>query len=191
LRTARPGTELVAYVMNNYWHTNFKADQPGPVTFRMSLIPHDGFDAARATRAGLFASVPPQVGAPGAIGAAFLLDNAHLVVTALAPTADGAADLVRLWNPGADAQSATIRWNGVARRVMISGPDGAPGTVAPTHISVPPHSVITLRVERLPIRDGASYGSSTLAGRHVTGSVLMPRRVLTTSTRDGLTLMSR
>mgnify|MGYP000741737662 CR=1 FL=1 len=45
---ALPGTELVAYAMNNYWHTNFKADQPGHVSFRVTLLPHGAFDAASA-----------------------------------------------------------------------------------------------------------------------------------------------
>jgi hypothetical protein len=30
------------YVMNNYWMTNYKADQEGWVTFHYSLFPHDG-----------------------------------------------------------------------------------------------------------------------------------------------------
>jgi alpha-mannosidase len=56
-----PGTELVAYAMNNYWHTNFKADQPGPVTFRVVLLPHGPFDVAEALRAALAVSEPPVV----------------------------------------------------------------------------------------------------------------------------------
>jgi hypothetical protein len=53
LRHSLPGTELVAYAMNNYWHTNFKADQPGPVTFRVILVPHGRFDAAVARQTAL------------------------------------------------------------------------------------------------------------------------------------------
>jgi hypothetical protein len=58
---ALPGTELIAYAMNNYWHTNFKADQPGPVTWRLVLVPHGRFDAVTTTRAALQVSEPPVV----------------------------------------------------------------------------------------------------------------------------------
>jgi hypothetical protein len=29
--------------MNNYWHTNYKADQSGEVTFRFVITFHKGF----------------------------------------------------------------------------------------------------------------------------------------------------
>ena len=29
-----------SWVMNNHWHTNYKADQEGPVTFRYAIAPH-------------------------------------------------------------------------------------------------------------------------------------------------------
>jgi hypothetical protein len=61
---ALPGTELIAYAMNNYWHTNFKADQPGPVTFRIVILPHGPFDPVAATRAAAAVSEPPVVTLP-------------------------------------------------------------------------------------------------------------------------------
>ena len=49
--TLEPSQTLFSYVMNNYWHTNYKADQEGDVMFRYSLRPHAGryraIDAAR------------------------------------------------------------------------------------------------------------------------------------------------
>ncbi len=44
-----PGATLYAYLLNNYWHTNYKADQSGPMRFRFVLRPHGPFDA-RALR---------------------------------------------------------------------------------------------------------------------------------------------
>ncbi len=45
-----PGSTLYAYLLNNYWHTNYKADQSGPMRFRFVLRPHGRFDAAALRR---------------------------------------------------------------------------------------------------------------------------------------------
>jgi hypothetical protein len=34
------GTTVHAYLLNNYWHTNYKADQEGRLRFRFVLRPH-------------------------------------------------------------------------------------------------------------------------------------------------------
>ena len=34
------GTTVHAYLLNNYWHTNYKADQEGLLRFRFVLRPH-------------------------------------------------------------------------------------------------------------------------------------------------------
>ncbi len=46
-------SSFYSYVMNNYWHTNFKADQEGPVTFRYVIRPHGPWDGAEAERFGI------------------------------------------------------------------------------------------------------------------------------------------
>jgi hypothetical protein len=47
-----PGNTVYSYVLNNYWHTNFKADQSGEIEFHYSLQPHGPFDADAATAFG-------------------------------------------------------------------------------------------------------------------------------------------
>ncbi len=153
LRHSLPGTELIAYAMNNYWHTNYKADQPGPVTFRVSLLPHGPFDAAAATRAGLEASEPPLV-LPAEVtpvrGSFFVLDNPAVIVSSVTPSADGLADMVRLWNPGTLAQRVGFRWSSApARRVALSSPFEERGALAPARIAVPALGAVTVRVERV------------------------------------------
>ncbi|MBK8922686.1 MAG: glycoside hydrolase [Saprospirales bacterium] len=46
------------YAMNNYWHTNYKADQGGRVRFDVYLHLHDAFDAGQAARWGAEAVEP-------------------------------------------------------------------------------------------------------------------------------------
>ena len=47
------------YAMNNYWHTNYKADQSGKVTFDVYLkFNKQPFDAAQANRFGYDCTEP-------------------------------------------------------------------------------------------------------------------------------------
>ena len=57
-----PSTRLYSYAMNNYWHTNYKADQEGPVTLRYAVTPHRGPDGARAKKLALEAATPLVAG---------------------------------------------------------------------------------------------------------------------------------
>lgn len=52
---------VFAYVMNNYWHTNYKADQDGKVTFNFILQFHKEFDLGDAQRLGAEATEPLMV----------------------------------------------------------------------------------------------------------------------------------
>lgn len=44
---------IYLYALNNYWHTNFKADQEGPITFDIYLKRHGAFKLEDARRFGL------------------------------------------------------------------------------------------------------------------------------------------
>jgi hypothetical protein len=53
LRT-QPGAALYSYAMNNYWETNYRADQPGITRFQYTLHPRTGaFSRQAADRAAL------------------------------------------------------------------------------------------------------------------------------------------
>ncbi len=47
------GGRVFSYVLNNYWHTNYKASQGGPLTFRYSLTSARRIDRADAFRRGV------------------------------------------------------------------------------------------------------------------------------------------
>lgn len=151
LRHALPGTELIAYAMNNYWHTNYKADQPGPVTFRVTLIPHGAFDASQSTHAALDVVAPPTVMRAREVVAPqppFTIDNDSVIVSSIAPSADGKAWMVRLWNPSSRAARVSFLWKvGGAPMIWISSPSEERGDVAPAKIEIPAMGVVTVRVE--------------------------------------------
>ncbi|MBL0127888.1 MAG: hypothetical protein IPP83_10630 [Flavobacteriales bacterium] len=50
---AHSSSTLYLYALNNYWHTNFKADQEGPITFDIYLKMHGPFKLEDARRFGL------------------------------------------------------------------------------------------------------------------------------------------
>jgi hypothetical protein len=50
---AKSSSTLYLYALNNYWHTNFKADQEGPITFDIYLKMHGPFNLEEARRFGL------------------------------------------------------------------------------------------------------------------------------------------
>jgi len=50
---AHSSSTIYLYALNNYWHTNFKADQEGPITFDIYLKMHGPFKLEDARRFGL------------------------------------------------------------------------------------------------------------------------------------------
>jgi hypothetical protein len=50
---AKSSSRIYLYALNNYWHTNFKADQEGPITYDIYLKMHGPFKLDDARRFGL------------------------------------------------------------------------------------------------------------------------------------------
>lgn len=112
---------LYSYAMNNYWHTNYKASQGGPATFRFVL------DAAasdgEAARLGWQESMPvgvryvarPQEGSLPATSASLItLSRDDVVVTAVKGSIEGDGLVVRLF-PYAPERTAVSLQLGSAR----------------------------------------------------------------------------
>ena len=117
-----PSSTLISYVMNNYWETNYRAWQEGPVTFRYTMRPHDGFDPAAATRVGLEASQPLVVCNmdPGAARPGFdLIVEPTDIIAMIAPPEPGRNTFgLRLYNPTAKTIRARVRMAGVEQELI-------------------------------------------------------------------------
>jgi hypothetical protein len=109
---------VFAYVMNNYWHTNYKAGQDGEFLFRFALTSRAKTDAAASAAFGaavasplVAAAVeggPGGVLAPGAGSLAAVAEpNVRLVAAKRAET--GAGLVLRLWEVGGRATTAHVR----------------------------------------------------------------------------------
>jgi hypothetical protein len=101
---------LLSWVMNNYWMTNFRSSQPGPVRFRWELITHDGpFDARVAAAAGAEAAaapfelhpvLAPAPTSPPRAGRVVDVTGDGIMAIAVGPARQGEGMIVRLVNPG-------------------------------------------------------------------------------------------
>ena len=160
-----PRTQTVlSYVMNNYWHTNFKADQAGPVAFQYALRPHGSFRPEEAVRLGAerraLLVVAPARGAPPlpsllrleAVGLAVARGAAEpspVVVTSVRPTSDRRGWLVALFNPTAEEQQVRFAWR-PGERIDLSHSDSGerPGAPVLGALALPAHGTATVRAER-------------------------------------------
>lgn len=112
---------LLAWVVNNYWETNFRAHQPGIVHARYRLLPHTGgFDESAAHRAGLEAQYADpllqHLGEPriagGTLpesGSLLHLPGAPFYVLRVQPGAERGTIMLRLLNASESAQTAVVK----------------------------------------------------------------------------------
>jgi alpha-mannosidase len=158
LETIHPSSQIYSWVMNNHWHTNYRADQEGPTWFRFALQPHAAYDPLTATRFGVESTEPlivaPAQG-PAPMSARLRLTgspgrsatDAGVVATAFKPSDDGRALILRLFNPTGRPQPARVDWNPPVHHVWLSSAREETGPAAPAVISVPALGMVTVRVE--------------------------------------------
>ena len=166
-RTIAPDGTLFAYVLHNYWYTNFPARQGGELSFRFrisALAP--GSDAAEPMRRGWAACDPLYVSAPytsaaerplaSRDSALFVPDNGVAVVGAKTAD-DGAGVIVKLVDVSGIARPVSV-WPGTyrfrqARRVNFVEMNGDAIAVAPdgrVTIDLPAWGTAALRLFTSP-----------------------------------------
>jgi len=139
--------------MNNYWHTNYKADQEGPVTLRYVLAFHRGSDTAVAKKLGLEAGSPlvPMAAAPASPLPLFpvAVGSEAFVATRLKPSADGRSWLLRLFNASSTPQTLKLSEEALqAGRVFWSDVDGNRGPRLASPLEVPAFGIVTLFIAK-------------------------------------------
>jgi alpha-mannosidase len=118
----KPTSIWFSYVMNNYWHTNYKADQEGIVTFKYALRPHGIVndvdmekEAQEFTQPLIGMTIKEDEKLPSAL---FELTNPKIVVTSLTPKEDGMI-LMRLFNPEQSVQQTKLVWKSLTPKFFI------------------------------------------------------------------------
>jgi len=148
-----PSTRLFAYVMNNYWHTNYKADQEGPVVFRFVVRPHQGAATAGFARLGIESARPLVVSPASASGIPWAgtgleASPSSVLITSLKPSRDGRALIARLYN-ASDRPEDVLLDGRFAQGAVIyrSGPFEDPREALAGPLLLMPMETATLRIE--------------------------------------------
>jgi alpha-mannosidase len=134
MRSIEPSSRIYSYVMNNYWHTNYKADQEGPITLNYSIFPHAAFAAIDAVKFGTERRQPLIVTVPDASvkpRSSFLrLTSPSILVSSIKPIEGGNNWLVYLYNPADKSETGEFRsGDGVPMAIganALNGQNGAP-----------------------------------------------------------------
>ncbi len=147
----RPSQTIYSWVMNNHWHTNYRADQEGPTVFRYAIRPHKTFAADDAARFGVACSQPliamPAAG-PLPATPRLTLSSDKVVITAFKPCDDGKGWIVRLFGASGKAEKVKLAWADPApREVWFSDTSEQPRKQAGPVIEVPGWGIVTLRAE--------------------------------------------
>lgn len=146
------GAEFHTYAMNNYWHTNYAASQPGPAELRHRLFPHQAFDPVQAFRQGVEAGQPVAVRRVEAtaplVRAPFRLLPDAVLVSSLGRSRDGEALMVRLFNATPDRQDLRVQWEArQPARVLRSSINEEAGPALEANANLGPWGLLTLRCE--------------------------------------------
>ncbi|HRV49393.1 MAG TPA: polysaccharide lyase family protein [Sedimentisphaerales bacterium] len=151
-RRVEPTQKLYSWAMNNHWGTNYRAYQEGPTVFRFVLRPHRRRDPAEASRFATGFSQPllaVRATGPKPCNVPLLsVEPADCLVTAVKPSDDGRALIVRLFGATDKARSAHLKWGSVRpAAVFLSDTSERAGEPVGAAIDVPAWGLVTLRAE--------------------------------------------
>ena len=147
-----PSQTLYSWVMNNHWHTNYRADQEGPVTFRYAIRGHMGFSADDAARFGADCSQPllavPASSSPD-IKTRVQVSSPHVLIAGLKPSDDGRATILRLFGASGKAEKVKLHWSAPEpRKLWLSDTSEKQRATISDTIEVPGWAIVTIRAEK-------------------------------------------
>lgn len=147
-----PTQKFYCWAMNNHWDTNYRAYQEGPVEFRFLLHPHGPLNPADASRFAISQSHPLVCVRAGAVKIPakppVIVHPSDVLATAIKPSDDGKAWIVRLFGASGQTRAATLTWGDRRpKAIFLSDTSEARRAPAGPSIPVPGNGLVTLRVE--------------------------------------------
>jgi alpha-mannosidase len=146
-----PSTTLYSWIMNNHWHTNYRAEQEGPNVFRFYLWPHDGaYAESDAARLAQECSQPilvfPARGETPPGSALTSVTGAQ--VTCFKPSEDGQAWIIRLFGTSAKTENVKLGWRDPQPTVTwLSDNSERPLRRIQDTVEVAPQDIVTVRAD--------------------------------------------
>ena len=138
--------------MNNYWYTNYKADQAGISSYTHSIIPHLAYVQLKATQHGIESSQPlilkeVALTDQSKILPPFTLINNNVYVSSIKPAKDNNALIVRLYNPGNTTEEVSLILNPLYKNVFRSSPFEEQGEKL-DKIKLLPYEIVTVLLSK-------------------------------------------
>ena len=146
-------SRIYSWVMNNLWHTNFKADQEGVTVFHYYIQAHnEAYDSYKANQQGLSNYEPFIAVAASATktdGLFFNIDGKNVYTEALKKTDDGKGVVLQLVNSGALDSEVKLSPKGAQLlKVWNSNLLEEKKAVLKTDFVIPAKGIMTVRVEQ-------------------------------------------
>jgi alpha-mannosidase len=140
-------SRFYSYVMNNYWHTNYKADQGGTFSFSYSIHPHGRFDPAEAVKRGrerparLFSAMGARDDEKTSMEPLLTITPQTVIVESVEPAGDGKSLLLLLYNPSASTAAVSLTGRDDERvPVAPCDPSGNAAGAAVDEITLAPYA---------------------------------------------------
>ena len=134
-----PSQTFFSYLMNNYWETNYAAQQEGVCTARYIIIPHDSFNPSVAEKAAIGQRQPLITRKGGGWqndkASLLKLNNNELIITSIKPVNNGKDLLISLYNAGLNEEIPV--WETLFNSIVITDPDGLKEQPINTKDSIP------------------------------------------------------
>ena len=151
IREVRPARNFYSYVMNNYWHTNYKADQEGKTQFRYSVRPHGAYSQVEAARFGIERRQPlvvlPSSGGGKSESSLYELETTGVLALSTKPATGKPGWMLSLYNPTPQPCPVTIRWNKeMPATIHLSDLFERTGKQMEGAIEVPAYGLVYVRV---------------------------------------------
>lgn len=144
---------IYSYIMNNYWGTNYKAEQEGITTFSYSIIPHLRADLAQSEKTALELNQPLIAVTANKNSkqnkSLFELKSDKVVVTSIKPDSGGKGYIVRLYNLSSQPSEASFNWGSFkASKIYLTNPDENNIKQIDNSIEMLPYDIVTLKLEK-------------------------------------------
>jgi len=144
---------IYSYIMNNYWGTNYKAEQEGVTKFSYSLYPHLRTDLSKSEIKSIEESQPLIAAVVKKDSkqhpSLFSLTSDKIIITSIKPGRDGKGITVRLFNTSAQPSNTMFNWGAFkASKIYMTNPDEKRLNQISNNIEMLPNDILTLKLEK-------------------------------------------